>query len=444
MGAWLFLPVCVALGFAIARAFWPAPWRWSAADPLRLAAAPALGLGAASCVYFALRVVLHLPAAAALGAVAACVPLLGGAAWYRAKSAAAELDPEDRPAPGWLLWIAVAVAALCLATFLMLHAAAPHGESDAWSIWDQRARFLFRAQEFVSPFSPLLEWSHPGYPLLVPGVIALLWHAGGGESTGVVGAVALLFLFSAVCVPVCTVRMLRGGGMAAVCAIGILGLSNLIPVSASLYADVPLAAFVVIAGSLLAYAIEKEEVGVGPLVLAGLAAGFAAWTKNEGLLFCLTSAMAYGLAHKKVRGMVAMLGGMGVVLAVVGHFKVRIAPQNDLVNASNLSLLGAKMIDFGRIGITFFAFGEALLVPVVAIGVWLAMVRTRPDLSGGARLPLLAAVLQLAGYFVIYADASLPRLLLHVWPLAVAGICLISGDIFAATAQPSHRGTRSR
>lgn len=450
MGAWLFLLVCVALGFAIARAFWPAPWRWSAADPLRLAAAPALGLGAASGFYFALRLVLHLPAAAALGAVAACVPLLAGAAWHRAKTAAPDAEPVDRPAPGWLWGIAGTAAALSVATFLMLHAAAPHGEWDAWSIWNLRARFLFRAQEFVSPFSPLLEWSHPDYPLLVPGVIALLWHAGGGESTGVVGTVALLFLFSAVCVPVWAVRALRGAGMAAVCALGILGMSNLVRVSASMYADVPLAAYVAIAGTLLAYAIEKEEVGAGPALLAGLGAGFAAWTKNEGLLFCVTAVLAYGFVNRKVRGAVPVLGGMGLILALVGHFKVRMAPQNDLVNASNLSLLGAKLTDFGRILSTFFAFGEVLLVPAAVAGVWLWLVGKRP----GSRLPLVAVALQLAGYFVIYVGTSkdlpwqlsnsLPRLLLHVWPLAVAGICLISGDIFAPAPQPSPRGARSR
>jgi hypothetical protein len=357
---------------------------------------------------------------------------------------------------------------MALVTYLMLASAAPHGEWDAWSIWNLRARFFFRAQEFVSPFSNSIEWAHPDYPLLVPGVIALLWHAAGSETPAIPATVAFFFLLSAVAVPFYVVRLLRGPALAILCVLGILAATTLVRVSASQYADVPLAAFFVLAGSLLVYGLDVESAGAGPILLAGLAAGFAAWTKNEGLLFCGSLAASHLFCvtsrselGRRVRTLVPLLAGMLVVLALVGHFKMRLAPANDLVNASNMGGFGAKMSDFNRYWMTFWAFvgefltfGNVLVPPVIVLSVWLALVRFRDKLTGAQLLPQVAVVLQLAGYFAIYVattkdldwqlNTSLPRLLLHVWPLAITGIFLISGDIFAVRPQPSPAGMRSK
>ena len=49
----------------------------------------------------------------------------------------------------------------------------PDGGYDAWMIWNTRARFLVRAADFHTAFSPrLLFWLHQDYPWLVPGAVA--------------------------------------------------------------------------------------------------------------------------------------------------------------------------------------------------------------------------------------------------------------------------------
>lgn len=468
MGSWLLLLALLALGFTTLRAAWPSSRIWSAADPLRLAAAPAIGLGIGSCLFFALRIVLQLPVTVVYLAVVLATAVTGAIAWSRARAASPDRTANAAPAPVWL-WVLLGLgAAMALLTYLMLHGAAPHGEWDAWSIWNLRARFLFRAQEFVSPFSAAIEWTHPDYPLLVPGVIALLWHAGGRETTSIAGAVGLLFLFSSVAVPFLTLRLLRGEALAALCALSILGATTMVRVGASLYADVPLAAFFAIAGCFLVYGLEVEPAGASPILIAGLAAGFAAWTKNEGLLFCVSLATAHFLAvtgvseiGRRLRTVVPLAAGMLVVLAIAGHFKFRMAPPNDLVNAANKALFGARMVDFGRYWATFWAFvgefltfGNVLVPPVIVFSVWLALVRVRTALTGAALLPLVVVTVQLAGYFLVYVatpndldwqlTTSLPRLLLHVWPLAVTGIFLISRDIFEVPPQPSSAAARSK
>ena len=466
MGAWILLLLLIALGFLSARAVWPAPRAWSAADPLRLAAAPALGMGIVSGIYFVLRIVLLQPPSGVIGAVAAAFALVAAVAWSRARHAGPDIPAPRGSAPLWL-WILFGVAALmAFLTYIMLHGAAPHGEWDAWSIWNLRARFLFRAQEFVSPFSAAIEWTHPDYPLLVPSVIALLWHAGGAESTLITGVAGLLFVVSTIAVPLFAVRLLRGPGLAVLCALSILSATSLVRIGASLYADVPLAAFIVIAGSFLVYGLETES--AGPVFLAGLAAGFAAWTKNEGLLFCISLAAAHLLSvsgmpdfRRRLRTLLPLLAGILTVLAIVGYFKLRMAPANDLVNASNRAVLSVRMVDFNRYWVTFWAFagefltfGNVLVPPVIVFSVWLALVRLRSAVAGTALLPLVAVSIQLAGYFVVYVatpndldwqlNTSLPRLLLHVWPLAVTGIFLISRDIFDTAPKPAAPVARSK
>lgn len=468
MGGWLLFFTLIVLGFASIRGLWPAPRRWSPADPLRLAAAPAIGFGMAGAFYFALRIVLQQPPVAVTAVV--CLVATGACwfAWSRARTAAPDVPAAAGPIPVWL-WILFAVgAAMAVFTFLMLSGAAPHGEWDAWSIWNLRARFLFRAQEFVSPFSGVIAWSHPDYPLLVPGVVALLWHAGGVASPAMAGAVGFGFLISSVAVPYFTLRLLRGPALAALGGLAILGATSLVRVSASQYADVPLAAYIVIAVCYLVYALETAAAGKSVVLIAGLSAGFAAWTKNEGLLFCASIVVAHLLcfAHRaelprRLAMLVPLLAGILAVLALVGHFKFRMAPANDLVNAGTAGVALARAADFNRYWVTFWAFvgelltfGSVLVPPVIVFAVWLALVRLRQNLSGAALLPLAAVTIQLVGYFAIYVttpqdldwqlNTSLPRLLLHVWPLAVTGIFLISSDLFESRPQPEPTRPRSK
>ena len=103
----------------------------------------------------------------------------------------------EGPAVPWYLTALFALA-IVLAVTMFLGAVVynPHGEEAAWSIWNLRARFLFRAGAFWrDAFSSDLSWSHPDYPLLLPGLVALCWKLAGQESTD--APIAIAFLFAA-------------------------------------------------------------------------------------------------------------------------------------------------------------------------------------------------------------------------------------------------------
>ena len=101
--------------------------------------------------------------------------------------------------------------ALAVTTFLVAVANNPHGDEGAWSIWNLRARFLFRAGAFWrDAFSTDLSWSHPDYPLLLPGIVALCWTLAGHESTDAPIAIAFLFALGTAGVLTGVIGVLRG------------------------------------------------------------------------------------------------------------------------------------------------------------------------------------------------------------------------------------------
>jgi hypothetical protein len=70
------------------------------------------------------------------------------------------------------------VMLLAIATFVMsgFWQTNPHGNWDAWAIWNLRARFLIHGGNVAQrAWSPALISSHPEYPLLVSGFVARCW-----------------------------------------------------------------------------------------------------------------------------------------------------------------------------------------------------------------------------------------------------------------------------
>jgi hypothetical protein len=458
MGILYFLAL-LSLGMCVTRALWPGPRRLESADWMRLAAAGPVGAGVASWLYFACRLVLGLPVGVVFGAGGAVLLAAATAAWRRAEPVGDEVGEAARErAPGWLWAILGVTACVSLGAFLMLAVMAPHGEWDAWSIWNLRARFLFRGTEFASAFSPRLDWSHPDYPLLVPGAVALGWHAAGAELSWVAGVLQMLFLAAAAGAGAYTAGRLCGATMGVLAGCVILGATGMTRIAASLYADVPLAALCAMSGCFLLLGKRAEGSAAGLLLLSGLTAGLAAWTKNEGLLFCVVLAAAAllpsiwdGASRRRVREAIWLAPGIGAGLAVVGHFRYHMAPANDSVNAGALGTVGARLLDSGRLWTTLsgmaeaaFDFGSFLVPMVILAAIWFALVRWRtPD--GLFWTAALMVALQLAGYFVFYAgfstsldwhlSTSAERILLHIWPLVVVVMMLVSHPVAAPAVE---------
>ena len=209
------------------------------------------------------------------------------------------------------------------------------------------------------------------------------------------------------------------------------------------YADVPLSFFFLSAVVLLAHYDASPRPGRGMLVLSGLLAALAAWTKNEGALFLLVLPAARcattwrrGGPREVFRELLCWTAGALPGLALVALEKVCLAGSNDLVDGQNWQATVARLLDPYR----YWYVAQALALNALRIARPFAVVLSlcflllgvaKKRARGTAGLPTAGAVLplMLAGYFMVYVTTpcdlrwhlmtSAGRLLLHLWPLCI-------------------------
>jgi hypothetical protein len=448
------LPSLIAalVGFALLRLLWPAQ---VALRPYRLivgALAIGIGLGATAVGLF-----LWLLAADGVGRpvialdLALLAALTGALAW-RSRGSRSDARLPEQPlagAPGdRLVTLAFAATLTCgVAAFVGISASAPHGGWDAWMDWNLRSRMIFRGgAEWRDAFSPLLGWSHPDYPLLVQSSVVRMWAYRGAETLAAPATVAFLFTFATVGLASSAVAALRGRTQGMLAGLILLGTPFLIFHGASQYADVPVGFFFLSTVVLLALHDRHHDRTSRFAVLAGLTVGLAGWTKNEGLLFLAAlvaaqAAISLRSGTRRITAAEVRAFGLGLLpmLLIIGFFKLRMAPSNDLVSSVGAGETLRRLTDPIRYGLVVKAFVSQIGgfgFNGMISAVWLLItyglcVWVRPEETGRAWFPhtLVTLGLVLAGHAAVFVatadevarllDSSLERLLLQLWPVAV-------------------------
>ena len=332
--------------------------------------------------------------------------------------------------------------------FVLLARHAPHGRWDALSIWNLRARFLYQGGDaWAGAFHPSLIASHLDYPLLVPLSVARCWAYQGRETTAAPAGVAFAFTLATVGLLVAALAALRGRTQGTLGGLVLMSAPLLFEGGSMQFADVPLAYFILAATAALAIGDHAGRDAPRWSAAAGMMAGFAAWTKNEGLLFLAAVVAARLVAAARSREWrayraeaAAFALGLAPALAVLVVFKARFAPPNDFLADQGPAAIAAKLADPSR----YAMVGEAIYREVRGLGsgavVWLAAYRLllggaprRPGVPRGGFAGLVLAIM-IAGYVLVYVATplylpwhlrwSLSRLIVHLWPLAVFSIFL--------------------
>lgn len=359
-----------------------------------------------------------------------------------------------------MLAAAALTAAAAVASLAIAAREDPHGGWDAWAIWNLRARFLFRAgTEWERAFSGLLGWSHPDYPLLLPLSVVRGWVYLGRESWMVSAVLAAAGTLLAAATVYGGLRSIRGRNQALLGGAVVLGTPTFVIVGASQYADVLLSCYLTSAVVLFCVADAPAAPSRRPLVLAGLTAGLAAWTKNEGWLFLLALVAARAGVALRRRGyapigrqLPAFLAGAAPILLWVLVFKVATPAANDLVSGQGWGSTVARFADGGRYLTIVSAIARNLAhplwagLPMILVGyVWIAG-RLEGGAARGGRFGGWVLALIGCGYFIVYLatprdlawhlDTSLTRLMVHLWPSAVFVAFLVARDPFLAEPTP--------
>jgi dolichyl-phosphate-mannose-protein mannosyltransferase len=365
----------------------------------------------------------------------------------------------DVKVPNWLhrfLTASFAISVLAALYATVLRAVAhPHGDGwDAFAIWNLHARFLFvGGSHWRDGLSALIPWSHPDYPLLVPAAIAHVWSYIGHDDPIVPAIISLVFTFATLGLLLSSLATLRGITSAALGGIALASTPFLIEQGASQYADIPLSFFFLAAIALL-HLFQQRSAQIpdgspaGFLMLAGIATGFAAWTKNEGLLFLfafLVSQIAFVARRRRpssesrfnsVRELVILLLAIVPFLLLILWFKHAIAPAGDLFSGPEAML--HKILTPARywailrwFGKDFLRFGN-WVVPITILFVAISFLGFSSGFrrhNTAFRCSVLTLALTFCGYFAVYVITpndlywhlrfSLNRLFLQVWPAAI-------------------------
>jgi hypothetical protein len=273
--------------------------RW-AAFVLELALGAGGGIALVSFLFF-LLLMLHAASPLVMLPTEA-VLLLTGLVFIRRRRTAR--DRCRRAAGFWWYWIlsgALVVSVLTVTVAIVkLAQTDPYGNWDAVSMWNLRAKYLAGPGDtWMRAFSPLLvllggDTTHPDYPLLVSGFVAQLWKYSGGETSTLVPILtAAVFASSVVALLVSALALVRGTGSALLAGLILMTSSSFLMQPMAQYADVPLS-FYYLATLALGFLSATSEVRrPGLAAMVGAFASFAAWTKNEGLVFFVLSLGCY-------------------------------------------------------------------------------------------------------------------------------------------------------
>jgi len=337
----------------------------------------------------------------------------------------------------------LAILAVSVAIFVAHVWRSPHGGFDAFAIWNLRAKFLFGApSHWTDALSSGLGWSHLDYPLFIPTVVARGWSLAGGDTIAIPILLASLFTFGTVGLVVSGLSTLRGASQGFLAGSVLLATPFFLALGADQVADVPIGFFILMSFVLLTLRHRFAGYRYRLTFLAGLAAGFSAWTKNEGLLFLASTLISLFIigfmsAEKRISAKTIgcfILGALPVCLLIL-FFKTQFAPANYIFSANTAPAMATRIGDITRQLAILGAFqreirnfgGWPLSMTGILIFYLLVLgLSKQVKFKEEVLLLVLTLSLMLIGYYFVYIIApddltrySLNRILTQLWPSTV-------------------------
>ena len=428
--------------------------------PLKICLAVGVGLGLFSCAFFVQLLVFGPSRTALISIQVALLLLLTALLFYAVKSrkkSATGVDPVEtasRSRLGLILSVIFVVALVAASlSFIFISLRRPHGEWDAWAVYNMKARFIFRAGEhWKDLYTEPLYWSGTDYPLLIPATIAGIWTLMGRESVAVPPLVAMLFTLGTAGVAASALTVLRSKCQGLLAGLILISTPYFVAHGADQYSDIPIGFFFLATFVLLSLHNRSTEGEVRFLFLAGVTAGLAAWTKNEGLLFVLAVIVARlavtvprnGL-RRFLKEMIPFAVGFIPLVTVVLYLKLELGQPNGLISPTEGPPFMAKITEFARYRIIaasyleqLFIFGDWAVSVVPLLICYLLLIGKTIEERDRPSIAVTFAVLgiMLAGYFMIYVLSprdvawhvltSLNRLCSQLWPSFLFGFFLIA------------------
>lgn len=477
IGASASLLPALAIGWLLVRLLLPREaiaraWsRWL----VEISLGAGIGLGLTSCSYFAL---LWAGLAGRGPEMGVEIVALAALAWLVYRRGSETTPSESSPSPSapdfswsWALRVAGALVLLmCALDFAQGVAGSPHGEWDAFSIWNLRAKFLaggaatWRSAVSTEISAGMVGAGHPGYPLLLSASIARLWTITGEVSTAAPILLSALFTLATAGLLYGLLAKARAESAGLLAVMVLLATEGFISQAASQYADIPLGFYLLGTIALLARA-EAESWTAGAMALAGLCIGFAPWTKNEGLPFALSAGLIAGWRVSRpsllTRPILGLAAGAAPGILITAAFKLALAPPEAIL-PKTVAETTAKIIDPSRylqiaagFGKTLWEAGNPWTHPILLLAVLAAALGFVSKQEIRARMwlavPLVVLLAADAGvYLVTTADlawhlsTSANRLFAQFWPPFLFVFFLLLNPPVSKEADPEPESKTAR
>ena len=455
--------------FVITRALTPSMPSTRSLLVFQLTIGAGLGLGLSSCFFFLWRVAFGHPGAMYIIAESVLSALAAAAFRFHGRRRTPQLIPASSRPPLFFLVVFFVALGAALFCFMIQSRHVEHGEWDAWANFDLRARILFLAEGPRDAFLQALNtWPVSDYPLLVPGLVARAWTIAGVDTPEAAILVAAIFMVGTVALLTVSLAMLRSESQGLMGGTLLLCTRLFVIMSASQYADVPLGFFMLASLALFALHDRYFAGNDGVLVLAGCAAGLAAWTKNDGILF-----MVVLVAVRLVflvwtdspavwrRQMLAVVAGLAPFVLLLIWFKVDLVPPSELLRmgatgtwqrATDLSRSLETVATFVKEWLRFGPWAPVDLIPLLLL--WLLFVG--PDVRSAVRFrfaaPPVVVFLTTAGYAMVCVlspynikwqlGTALFRLQLQLWPSVIWAGLLLAKPLDSAAEDISQKEFR--
>lgn len=315
---------------------------------------------------------------------------------------------------------------LLLAAFVIIADKAAHfsekwGGWDAWSIWNLHALFLNNS-DFSQITHPAMSGNHSDYPLMLPGIVALLSKLANREMYYVPFAIACLFMYLSMTLVFSEIvhKNLLAGLMV---LLAFAFNDYFIVQGVQQYADTVLACFLT-ATMICLYHYEQTQKSIF-LSVACFFVVCAVWTKNEGIVFALWVAVFYfrEIFRRKNLAGISVMTVAPLILFVI--FKLVYATPNDLAEQQDL-LLGARLMNLHSYQLIWDSFcknmNERFLGLWVAAGLYVVSIFFNKRFYNKKVVVLLLTLISCQAPYLItpynlewHLDTSQDRLILQVF-----------------------------
>ena len=265
---------------------------------------------------------------------------------------------------GYLMMICFA---LIIGIYYYIANVHPHGEWDAWAMWNMKMKFLILSQTPLEDILTNLSWhTHPDYPLLLPLMNVWLNSFSLTHMLYVPLLTALILTISCITFVYIGLSFFIKKGPSFLAAI-LLGCHPYFAFgSTQQYADILIALFLLM--SLICFYLLATDNSPSIAILSGMILGFLTFSKNEGLVFAILLSIIILIRLWQLRRnhntrlpyYVLFLISLLLTSLPTIIFKCFLAPPNSDI-LPNVSQTGLQMINIERLSIILNYVGNEII-----------------------------------------------------------------------------------